>query len=151
LDVRKLVRGDRNPKYNRLSETDQTLGLCMLPKEGGLSGEVLDGWGRTVGDYQSPPPEDAWNGDICEDPVDAQRCPYFSQKRGRDEVLVELKRDLDDSEWVERNMPQLSTLFWVLDQPVKLPWYQRLRLFFVGRKREPLRALPPVDSLFPSE
>lgn len=141
LDVRKLVRGDRNKRYNRISETDQTIGLCLLHK-GVWSGSPLDESGHLIHD---PPEEPTWNGDICEDPIDAQRCPMFTQRMSREQVLSDLDRDIRDPEWVETNMPQLSVLFWVLTQPPKLSWYQRLKLLFVGRRYEPLKALPSSD------
>ncbi len=126
LDVRSVVLGNRNPRYNRIEGTTQTLGLCMLGGE-----------------------EGSWQGNLCEDPVDAQGCPYYTPKQTHRQVLEELYKDLASDVWLEANMPGLRAFLWVLQEPVRLTWWQRFRLLFVGRNQEPLQRLelPPIEDL----
>ena len=73
MDVRKKVDGETNQSYNRIGLSvvmeQSSLGLCTLgmddPKQ--------------------------WNGTNCEDPIDAQRCPYFTSKVTKED----LRREFD--------------------------------------------------------
>jgi hypothetical protein len=124
LDLRRTVEGEPNPTFNRvLNDGSQTIGLCMLG---------------------SSNPDD-WQGTICEDPIDAQRCPYFVPVLSKDQVLETFRQDLSDPEWVGQHMPELATLFWVLDTNSlpQLPWFRRLLLRFRSFQVEPLR--PATD------
>ena len=61
LDTRRLVHGELNSNFNRITtecgdEVAQKIGLCFLGSED---------------------PEQ-WGGTICDDPIDAQKCPYFN-------------------------------------------------------------------------
>lgn len=94
LDPRKMVDGEPNPKYNQILPTNQTIGLCM---------------------YGAEKP-DEWPGNICEDPVDAQRCPYFQAKRTKQEVWVELRGQLQEPLWAEKNLPEVAALAWTLNE-----------------------------------
>jgi hypothetical protein len=124
LDSRSTIVGERNPTYNRIScEGVPTIGLCLLGADS---------------------PEE-WQGTICEDPVDAQRCPYFNTINSKENVLTSLREDLTTPEWVAVHMPELSALLWVLEDTAipKLSWFRRLLLHFHKFKVEPLR--PAVD------
>jgi hypothetical protein len=93
LDERKLVDGHPNENYNRISlPVVQTIGLCMLGAED---------------------PE-TWNGTICEDPIDAQRCPVFDPKRPVQAVRDEFHEQIRDLDWVRSNLPEIYGLLWVL-------------------------------------
>lgn len=122
-DSRKQVDGVANPTYNRILPQADTLGLCMLGAES---------------------PEE-WKGAICEDPIDAQRCPYFNPVKSREEVSKEFLSQLQDPEWVVAELPHVAELLWVLDavQAPKIPfwkqWFLRLRRLSL----EPVR--PVVD------
>jgi hypothetical protein len=104
LDTRRVVDGEPNENYNRITSGHalpvvQTIGLCM---------------------YGSENPEQ-WGGTICEDPIDAQRCPFFTPKHGREEVIQEFKEQLGSNEWVKKNLPEVESLRWVLADEAPLP------------------------------
>jgi hypothetical protein len=110
LDVRKTVDGERNPNYNRVAGTKHlpVIGLCML----GAADPTT------------------WPGNICEDPIDAQKCPFFERLESKQDaverVQAEFYQQIRDLEWVEANMPEVAGLLWALDSkdlPV-LPWWQ---------------------------
>jgi hypothetical protein len=110
LDARKEVYGEPND-YNRISDgqgqaVGQTLGLCMLGAED---------------------PEQ-WRGTICEDDLDAQRCPYFTPMKDKATVWSEFQRDLSDPDWITSNLPAVSELLWACDEVPcpSLPWWKRL-------------------------
>lgn len=135
LDNRRKVEGDFNPTFNRISTHQglpvvQTIGLCML---------------------NADRPED-WQGTICEDPIDAQRCPYFDPKISKDDVWDGFVHDLSDADWVQLNLPQVHELRWVIaeEKDVQLPWWKKI-LFRFARIRIP-NALPPFEpaKLLPS-
>lgn len=102
LDSRKQVNGEGNEDYNRIVKNGlpvvQTIGLCM---------------------YGSTDPTN-WNGTICEDPIDAQRCPLFTPKVTREEIQQALEGQIRDIEWVKVNLPEVHALLWTLDSN-KLP------------------------------
>ena len=128
LDVRRTVEGEPNPTFNRVSaEGTQTIGLCMLG---------------------SNDPEE-WQGTICEDPIDAQRCPFYTTMVNELEVLETLRQDLANPEWLGQNMPELSALLWVLDSQSlpSLSWFRRFLLKFRSFKIEPLRPAPDPAKL----
>lgn len=119
LDSRRTVAGEPNPLFNRVSRevglpVNQTIGLCMF---GSANGE--------------------WPGNICEDVVDAQRCPIFKPKRSPEEIYQQFLRDLQNEQWVVVNLPRIQPLLWVLgsryegldEEPVPpppLPWWSRV-------------------------
>lgn len=94
LDPRRTVDGEPNPNYNRILPVNQTIGLCMLGAE--------------------DPSE--WPGNICEDPIDAQRCPYFEVKQTKAQVWAELREQLKEPSWVEENLPEVAALAWTLNE-----------------------------------
>jgi hypothetical protein len=125
VDVRKRVDGEPNSNYNRISLTvvqDQSIGLCTLGKDN---------------------PEE-WNGTICEDPVDAQRCPYFQSKVTKEDLSREFQEQVEDMGWLERNLPEVYGLLWALSEPVKLPWWKRLWFWALRIRTEPLKNVPSL-------
>ena len=105
LDHRKTVLGEPNASYNRIGqdveEVDgkrvalpvlQSIGLCMLGAEN----------------------IEAWPGNICEEPLDAQRCPYFVHRQTREAVYESFIGELSDPAWVESSLPAVHALLWVL-------------------------------------
>jgi hypothetical protein len=144
LDSRKKVQGDENTLYNRITRGDnraglpvvQTIGLCM---------------------YGQEHPE-TWPGTICEDPVDARRCPpqAFTPKVSPETVKSEFEAQIKDLEWVKKNLPEVNALLWVLGteklpeppppapepapppEPLKLAWWQRFFLWLAKLPDHPL-------------
>jgi hypothetical protein len=112
LDVRKEIEGETNPNYNRVGALHlPVIGLCMLGAEN---------------------PEQ-WNGTVCEDPIDAMRCPYFNPTDSRETVQRAFTLQLNDLKWVEGNMPEVYGLLWALGSETmpKLPWWKALWFRFV--------------------
>lgn len=110
LDERKEVYGEVNG-YNRISNGNgeavaQMLGLCMLGAES---------------------PEE-WKGTICEDDLDAQRCPYFEPTKTKETIWVEFQKDVSDPQWLAAHLPAVSELSWALGQgsEPQLPWWKHL-------------------------
>lgn len=96
LDTRKVLVGEPNEKYNRIGDVrhlplSQSMGLCMLGAED---------------------PEQ-WKGDLCDEPIDAQRCPYFNPLKDDQKITAEFATHLKDPAWVETNLPAVSALIWV--------------------------------------
>lgn len=128
LDSRKQVGGDPNEEYNRITDKKglpvvQTIGLCMLGSEN---------------------PE-TWGGTICEEPLDAKRCPLFTPSKGKDTLLREFSEQLQDLDWVRETHPEIHALLWVLGE-IKLPaipWWKRLLLKFKVIRIEPV--VPSID------
>jgi hypothetical protein len=126
LDSRKTVDGVKNPMYNRINPSDRegvtpTLGLCRL---GSLEPEY-------------------WGGTICEDPIDAIRCPNFQPISTKGSIIAELERDLKDPDWIKYHIPELYSLIWVLgsESELKVSWWKKVLVFFRVIKVEPLRVL----------
>lgn len=101
LDHRKSIYGEPNVSYNRISAAVedgvslpvvQTIGLCMLDAD---------------------PPEE-WRGTICDEPLDAQRCPFFVHRQSRVDVYNEFVGNLRDPKWVELHLPAVHSLLWVI-------------------------------------
>lgn len=137
LDARKLVDGEANSNYNhiatKLPVIQQTIGLCMLGAE-------------------TP---DEWPGNICEDPVDAQRCPYFTCKTSKSEIWESLAQDLSDPVWLETHI-EIRTLLWVCELASvgfnQIPWWRRLWFWLTPLKLEaPITVIDPIELLPPKE
>ncbi len=128
LDSRRRVDGEPNRTFNRISVGTengrglpvlQTIGLCML---------------------KSDNPEE-WGGTICEDPIDAKRCPYFNPSQSKEELFSEFMHELQDKEWVKENLAEVHSLLWVLDamQVPRISWWKKLWFRFVGIRVEPVQ------------
>ena len=130
LDTRKVVEDAPNDTYNRIVgqlglPVVQTIGLCMLGS--------------------SDPSE--WSGTICEDEIDARRCPYFDPIRKKQEIWDEMVVQIQDMTWVEANMPAVAALYWVLGTEranVGLPWWRKVLYRLLRIRIEPV--LPPLDA-----
>ena len=132
LDTRRQVEGEPNPNFNRITDHDlepvvQTIGLCML------------GAGN---------PEE-WKGDICEDPIDAQRCPYFDPVLSKEAIWKDFQGMLQDDQRLRLELPEVYGLLWALDgytSSLKLPWWKKLWFWFLRVRVEPL-AVENVDPM----
>ncbi len=137
LDDRKTVDGESNDRYNQITvglwePVDRTIGLCM---------------------YGQEDPEE-WGGNICEDDIDAQRCPMFEPIKTKETILEELSEQIGTPGWVDRNMPGVVELAWVLDKVAvvpPLPWWKRFWYHHILRIRiEPLKASVNILNLLPA-
>jgi len=118
LDLRKEVAGEPNENYNRTSVSSPVIGLCML--------------------NSSDPAE--WGGTICEDPIDAQRCPYFDLASTRESISEEFYRQITDLDWVAENMAEVYGLLWALGSETmpSLPWWKAIWFWFLRIRPDPL-------------
>jgi hypothetical protein len=126
LDVRKEIEGERNDQYNRVSGVHlPVIGLCMLGAEDPTQ----------------------WAGTVCEDPIDAMRCPYFTPTATRESIQSEFSRQLSDLEWVSEHLPEVFGLLWALGSETlpKLPWWKALWFRFLQIRPDALvRVQPPA-------
>jgi hypothetical protein len=128
LDQRKQIEGEENDNYNRITDkvglpVIQTIGLCLLESE--------------------DPTE--WGGTICEEPIDAKKCPYFTPAKDKDTLLSELELELQNLDWVRDNLPGVFSLLWVLENfKLEIPWWKRFLFKFLRIKIEPV--LPKIDA-----
>jgi hypothetical protein len=119
LDVRKEIAGEPNAQYNRVNGKNlPVIGLCMYGFEG---------------------PE-TWPGNICEDPIDAQRCPMFDPAATKESVVADFHEQLRDLDWVSRDLPEVYGLLWALGSSTlpRLPWWKRLLFRILQVHPEPL-------------
>jgi hypothetical protein len=119
LDTRKEVSGEFNENYNRLSGSNlPVIGFCLL-------------------DAEDPT---QWKGNICEDPIDAQRCLHFDLVATKDSVSREFQIQIKDLKWVEKNLPEVYGLLWSLGSETmpSLPWWKALWFWFVRIRPDPL-------------
>jgi hypothetical protein len=134
LDVRKQVAGEPNTNYNRTTVDDTSprrlpmIGLCMLGAEDPTQ----------------------WGGTICEDPIDAQRCPYFDPTDTKASVQEQFQSQIQDLVWLEASLPQVYGLLWALDsgKVPALPWWKLLWFRLLRVRPDPIRtpSLPPPPS-----
>jgi len=128
LDTRKEVAGEPNENYNRNSSPDSPIiGLCLL--------------------NSTDPTE--WNGDICEEPIDAQRCPHFNLKITQESISEEFYQQIRDLDWVAENMAEVYGLLWALGSETMptLPWWKRIWFRFLRIRPDPLVATLPPESI----
>jgi hypothetical protein len=128
LDARKRVNGEANEYYNRITTLGlpvlQSVGMCMLGAD---------------------QPEN-WNGTICDEPIDAKRCPYFTPSKTKEDITKEVQEQLLDGEWVRENLPEAYGLLWVLEDITvpRISWWRKILLRFITPVRPTLE--PPFDS-----
>lgn len=134
LDNRKMVEGERNDSYNRITTprrlpVARTIGLCMLGA-------------------QSP---EEWPGDICDEPIDAMKCPYFTPKRSKNDILSEFADQVNDPAWVEAHMPEAHGLIWALEGfgATTLPWWKRAWFWLTSVEPAPPVVRPALAALLP--
>lgn len=124
LDSRKTVDGFPNPDYNRITTHLSVIGLCNLGVED---------------------PE-SWNGTICDEEIDAKKCPKFQSIKKKSDIIAELESDLKNPVWLKENMPELSTLVWVLSSvELRVPLWRRVLMFL-----RVIRVEPKAPSFDPS-
>jgi len=126
LDVRKEIEGETNPDYNQVARHRRlpVIGLCMLGAEDPTQ----------------------WNGTICEDPIDAQRCPYYSDPNSTREAIEKAFQDqIQDLRWVELNLPEAYGLLWALgsETMLRLPWWKAIWFRFIRIRPDALTKVPP--------
>ena len=134
LDTRKAVEDLPNDTYNRTTDRNglpvvQTIGLCMLGSE----------------DVEN------WPGNICEDPIDAQRCPYFDPAHSKTLIFEQFKANVTDNDWIRVNMPEMYGLLWVLDDSRirSLPWWKFLWFKMLRIHVAPMISVEGVENLLP--
>lgn len=129
IDVRKRVDGEPNENFNRISlpVIQQSIGLCTLGMD---------------------KPEE-WNGTICEDPIDAQRCPYFTTKVSKEDIQRDFNVEVNDLDWLRVNLPEVYGLLWVLGESVKLPFWKHILFWFLRIRVESLHERP--ENLLPEK
>lgn len=127
LDVRRVVNGEPNPHYNHIVPGGQTLGLCFYGAE----------------DLKS------WPGNVCDEPIDAKRCPYFLPQVSKEDIINQFREDLRDAFWVQENLPEVAGLLWVLGlaETPKIPWWKRLWFRFLRIRVEPISSVTDLQSL----
>jgi hypothetical protein len=130
LDTRKQVDGEPNEGYNRITDDDgepvkKTIGLCRLGIENAQE----------------------WSGTICEEPIDAKKCPYFTPFQLKEDILCLLREQLSHDIWVRENLPEVHALCWVLEcwPEFRLPWWKRILIFFRIRRLRLEPVVPPID------
>ena len=128
LDVRKKIAGEPNENYNRveIGRHLPVIGLCMLGA--------------------SDPTQ--WNGTICEDPIDAQRCQDFDPIDTREGIIKLFDDQIKDLVWVGENLPEVYKLLWALDSVTmpRLPWWKALWFKFIGIRPDAIQ-LPPSNDV----
>jgi hypothetical protein len=124
LDDQPRVDGIPNPGYNRIDRTGlpvvQTMGFCVKGAEDPTS----------------------WTGTICEDAADADRCPWFTPRQSKEDLLAEFTEQLRNKDWIQKHLPAVYELLWVLGtEPSNyhLPWWKRLWFRFLEIRVEPIR------------
>lgn len=131
LDTRRQVHGEPNSNYNRITvvahqATSETMGLCM----------------KGIEDR-----ENDWSGTICEDPIDAQRCPYFDPIVNKTRLWQDFHDALQNPDELRAKFPEIYGLIWVLEPPVgwnvsaQLPWWKRLWFRLLRLRIEPVRCV----------
>ena len=88
LDSRSLHEGEPNDYHNRITTepwtaSTRTIGLCM---------------------YGSKDIE-TWPGNLCEDAIDAQRCPLFTPLQSKAEILAEFMSDISNVAYKSASVP----------------------------------------------
>ncbi len=139
LDTRKQVEGEANPTYNRITTGKgpggvllpvvQTIGLCMYGVEDIMEASLT----------------------ICEDPIDAQRCPLFVPERTKAELWLEYSNQIASPVWLKEQLPEVYALYWVLESAheLKAPWWLRVFYRFLRIRPEPLRLPTDLVKLLP--
>ncbi len=123
LDVRREVQGEPNAGFNRIDRQGlpvlNEVGLCMFGAESLTE----------------------WPGNICDEVVDAQRCPMFQSVHTKEKVFSEFKAQLQDADWLKSNLPEVASLLWVLGDTLAnhhLPWWLRLWYWVLRFRVEPV-------------
>jgi hypothetical protein len=134
LDARKVTEEGFNPQYNRMTSEKrlpvlQTVGLCLLGSED----------------------PSAWGGTICDEPIDAKRCPVFTPFKTKEDLVTEVKEQMADEVWLKEHMPEVYALSWAVGMVVgpRLSWWARFLLWIRRVTLEPQVAPFSSDKLLP--
>ncbi len=142
LDTRRTVEDEPNRFYNRITmgvdpegrpiPVSQTIGLCTYKDYS------VDSDGQPLLT-------------LCEDPIDAQRCPVFSPRLTKKMLWDEFVSQIQDLEWLEANLPEVYGLYWAINRTatVKVPWWARLLYRLLRIRPEPLRRSDDLMKLLP--
>lgn len=139
LDFDPEISGESNPGYNRVDrvslpvlKSQNTLGICLYG----------------VSDPSS------WTGTICEEDIDAMRCPLFKSRFDISGLWETFQKDMANPNWVEENLPEMQTILWVLKEGRNTPsflsvpgWVGSLLRFFLPFKPDP--SCPSPEFLLP--
>jgi len=90
-----------------------------------------------------------WQGTICEDPIDAKRCPFFTALQTKESLFREFVSQTSNPEWLELNMPGVHELLWAagISQTLAIPWWKRVLLWFKRIRIEPVITVPDLTPL----
>lgn len=147
LDHRRAVYGETNDTYNRIS----------AGSEGGISLPVVQSIGLCMFGSESA---ETWPGNICEEPLDAQRCPLFQYRVTRAEVYAAFVSDLANPSWVETSLPAVSALLWVLGSTLAVrtsrfarlwAWASRIFSLSTPKKSADVSVYLPTLDAFPDD
>lgn len=138
LDTRRNVDGAPNAGFNRVSSgvengralpVIQEMGLCMLGAE---------------------TPEQ-WTGTICDEPIDAKRCPVFTPLGSKEVLFAKFTEELQDPLWIEANLPEVASLLWVLEtlQVPRISWWKKFWFRVMRITIEPVLPSFDVTKLLP--
>lgn len=135
LDTRRTVEDVPNDTYNRVTDHHglpviQSIGLCML---------------------NADDPEQ-WQGTICEDPIDAQKCPWFNPAATKAGIFYVFRSEVENLDWVRQHIPELYGLLWVLDETgnSRLPFWKRWWFKLKRIHVEPVLTNADVVKLLPA-
>lgn len=126
LDARKQIAGEPNDGYNRVDRHGlpvvQSIGLCGLGMEDAGN----------------------WNGDVCDEAIDAQRCPHFQPTLDKPALLESFKQQVTSPEWLQAHLPEVYGLMWALESTSSnfhLPWWKRLWFRLWRFRVEPIKPM----------
>lgn len=124
-----------NPGYNRVDRRRlpivPEMGFCMFGAEHAAE----------------------WQGNLCDEPIDAQRCALFTSKTTEEQDRQALIANLQDPRWVEDNLPDVAALLWVLGQQEASytpPWYLRWWWALFPVQLEPVVAPFDLNQVLPA-
>jgi hypothetical protein len=92
--------------------------------------------------YGSGDPE-SWPGNICDEPIDAKRCPYFTPRVDKKAILIQFREDLKNADWVQNNLPGVAELLWVLEMAElpRIPLWKRVWFWILKVRVEPIASV----------
>jgi hypothetical protein len=95
---------------------------------------------------------DQWQGTICDEPIDAGRCPYFTPSQSKEELFAQFTLELQYPSWVQQALPEVAALLWVLEltQAPSISWWKKLWFRFIRVRLEPVKPPFNIAALLPS-
>ncbi len=124
LHVDKTIYGDAGFKFDRSIEEYE-----MLPNVS-VTALVLNPDSNVIRlcSYGSDKPEE-WNGDICDSVAVSKNCNKFIPIKEEEEARNEFDLLLQDDKYVHKNMPDLSSLQWVIGKKSSQLKFSFIRFF----------------------